>query len=311
MSDINLSKSVHQRLLNKAKETVRPFNELLQYFAMERFLYRLSNSKYSDRFVLKGALMFVLWDIPGMTARPTRDIDLLGIIDNDPDSMKIIFSDICSTKVEDDGVEFDSNDISLTPITEEADYNGLRVRINGNLGNARIALQIDIGFGDVVFPEAVKLKYPSILDFPSPEIKGYSVESVIAEKLQAMIKLGIINSRMKDFHDIKVLSDVFSFDGQRLSDSIQSTFNNRNTEIPPEPVFLQNSFRADSQKQIQWNAFIRKTGFKDYSSSFNDTIVIIEGFIKPLLTSIIENKPFSYEWEPRGPWKSGKRSIQE
>jgi len=310
MTAANISKSVHQRLMNKAKNTGRPFGELLQYYAMERFLYRLSKSRYADNFILKGALMFILWDVPGMTARPTRDIDLLGIIDNDSESMKKVFVEICSVPVEDDGVEFNSDDISLTPITEEADYSGLRIRLNGNLGNARLPLQIDIGFGDIVRPAALKLRYPSILGFPSPEVKGYSAESVIAEKLQAMVKLGILNSRMKDFYDIRVLSDIFSFNGELLSDSIKSTFKNRDTEIPEVPMFMQNSFRVDPQKQIQWKAFIRKTGLEDNTADFNDTIAIIEEFIKPVFASIITNKPFSYEWEPRGPWKSGKGPIR-
>lgn len=310
MTAANISKSVHQRLMNKAKDTGRPFGELLQYYAMERFLYRLSKSRYADNFILKGALMFILWDVPGMTVRPTRDIDLLGIIDNDSESMKKVFAEICSVPAEDDGVEFNSDDISLTSITEEADYRGLRIRLNGNLGNARLPLQIDIGFGDIVRPAAVKLKYPSILGFPSPEVKGYSAESVIAEKLQAMVKLGIFNSRMKDFYDIRVLSDIFSFNGELLADSIKSTFTNRDTEIPEVPMFMQNSFRVDPQKQILWKAFIRKNKFEEYTADFNDTVGIIEDFLKPVLASIIANKSFSYEWEPRGPWKSGKTSIR-
>lgn len=303
MSENNLSRSVHQKLMNKARDTNRPFNELLQYYAMERFLYRLSKSRYSDRFILKGALMFILWDIPGMQSRPTRDIDLLGIIDNDLEFVKGVFSEICSTPVEDDGVQFNPVDIDISAITEEADYRGVRVKIKGNLGNAKLNLQIDIGFGDSILPEPVRLKYPSILGFPSPDIIGYSTESVIAEKLQAMVKLGIINSRMKDFYDIRVMSDLFSFDGISLSNSIMSTFKQRDTEIPVNPVFLQESFRADPQKQVQWKAFIRKTGLNE-EADFKDTISVIETFIKPVLVSIVENKQFTYKWSPRGPWES-------
>ncbi|HRX49263.1 MAG TPA: nucleotidyl transferase AbiEii/AbiGii toxin family protein [Spirochaetota bacterium] len=304
MSEIDLSKSVHQKLMNKAKEANRPFNELLQYYAMERFLYRLSSSRYSDRFILKGALMFILWDIPGMQTRPTRDIDLLGIIDNDLESMKVVFSEISKVPVVDDGIQFNPDDIDITAITEEADYRGTRIKIKGNLGNAKLSLQIDIGFGDIVLPEPVKLKYPSILSFPAPEIKGYSPESVIAEKLQAMVKLGIINSRMKDFYDIRVMSEVFNFDGRILSDSIRSTFNNRETEIPVEPVFLQDSFREDPLKQTQWKAFIRKTGVDNKIADFKDTVSHIEGFIKPVLTAIVEDKSFDYKWKSGGPWIS-------
>lgn len=304
MTVSNMSESVRNRLLSLAREKGRPFNELLQYFTMERFLYRLSSSRYSDRFILKGALMFILWDIPGMQTRPTRDIDLLGHIDNDLEPMKEVFSEICNTPVEDDGIQFNPDDIDITAITEEADYRGARIKIKGKLGNAMLSLQIDIGFGDIVLPKPVKMKYPSILSFPAPEIKGYSPESVIAEKLQAMVKLGIINSRMKDFYDIRVMSEVFNFDGRQLSESIRLTFKNRETDIPVEPVFLQDSFREDPLKQTQWKAFIRKTG-NDYKiDDFKETVSHIEEFIRPVLIAIVEDKSFPYKWETGGPWIS-------
>jgi hypothetical protein len=248
--------------------------------------------------------MFVLWDIPGMQTRPTRDIDLLGNIDNDLEPMKEVFSEICNTPVEDDGIQFNPDDIDITAITEEADYRGVRIKIKGNLGNAKLSLQIDIGFGDIVLPEPVKLKYPSILRFPAPEIKGYSPESVIAEKLQAMVKLGIINSRMKDFYDIRVMSEVFNFDGRQLSESIRITFEKRETDIPVEPVFLQNSFMEDPLKQTQWKAFIRKTGVNNKITDFKETVLHIERFIRPVLIAIVEDKSFVYKWESGGPWIS-------
>jgi hypothetical protein len=164
--------------------------------------------------------------------------------------------------------------------------------------------RIDIGFGDIVLAEPVKLKYPSMLSFPAPEIKGYSPESVIAEKLQAMVKLGIINSRMKDFYDIRVMSEVFNFDGRILSDSIRSTFNKRETAIPADPVFLHVSFREDPLKQTQWKAFIRKTGVDDKIADFKDTVSQIEGFIRPVLIAIVEDKAFAYKWKYGGPWIS-------
>jgi len=189
----NIAASVHQRLLNKAKDSGRAFNEVLEYFAIERFIYRLSKSPSAERFILKGALMFTAWEAP--VSRPTKDIDLLGRIHNSIDVITAATKEACTQRVEPDGMTFDAESVSATTITEDADYEGVRVRIQGNLGNARISLQIDIGFGDVVVPGASKIVYPTILDFPPPELNGYTMESTIAEKFQAMVKLGILKQQ--------------------------------------------------------------------------------------------------------------------
>ena len=200
MADI--AASVHQRLLNKARESSRTFNELLQHFAIERFIYRLSKSPHADRFVLKGALM--LWAWSGPMSRPTMDIDLLGTIENSLEVITAIMKNVCVMAVEMDGLFFNASTVTAARITEDADYKGVRIRLLGNLGNARVSLQIDIGFGDVIIPGHCKVAYPSLLDFPSPELNGYTMESTIAEKFQAMVKLGTLNSRMKDFYDIYI-----------------------------------------------------------------------------------------------------------
>ena len=210
----NLAASVHQRLLNKAKESSRPFNELLQYFAIERFIYRLSKSPHADQFILKGALMFSAWC--GPASRPTMDIDLLGKIDNRIDTITAVMKDACLTDVEPDGISFNAETVEAVRITEDAEYEGVRVRVRGSLGKARVSIQIDIGFGDVIVPNASTVSYPAILDFPAPELKGYTMESTIAEKFQAMVKLGVLNSRMKDFYDIWFLSRTFDFKGEIL-----------------------------------------------------------------------------------------------
>ena len=189
----NIAASVHQRLRNKARETGRPFNELLQYFAMERFLYRLSKSPYAVNFVLKGALMLTVWEAP--ISRPTMDIDLLGRIDNSIEAIVAATKDICSQEVEPDGIIFKPAGIEGQHITEDADYEGVRVRFRGTLGAAQITMQLDIGFGDVVIPAADSLEYPTILDLPAPKLRCYSKKSTIAEKFEAMIKLGALNSR--------------------------------------------------------------------------------------------------------------------
>jgi len=205
----NLAASVHQRLLNKAKESSRPFNELLQYFAIERFIYRLSKSPHADQFILKGALMFFAWC--GPESRPTTDIDLLGKIDNRIDTITTVMKDACLTDVEPDGISFNADTVDAVRITEDAEYEGVRVRVHGSLGKTRVSIQIDIGFGDVIIPNASSVSYPAILDFPAPELMGYTMESTIAEKFQAMVKLGVLNSRMKDFYDIWFLSRAFDF----------------------------------------------------------------------------------------------------
>jgi hypothetical protein len=199
----NLAASIRQRLLNKARETGRPFNEILQYFAIERFLYRLATSPHADKFVLKGALMFTAWQAP--LSRPTRDIDLLGLTNNSIDAIVAMTQTICTQAVEPDGLTFEPEGVEGERIVEGADYEGVRVRFRGSLGTARITMQLDIGFGDVVIPQPVMVEYPTILPLSAPRLRGYSRESAIAEKFEAMIKLGILNSRMKDFFDVWLL----------------------------------------------------------------------------------------------------------
>ncbi len=234
----NISASVHQRLLNKAKETRRPFNELLQYFAIERFLYRLSRSPLANSFILKGALMFWIWHKPA--SRPTMDIDLLGKISNSRDVITAAVREACEGDVEPDGLSFDSRSVTVARITEDAEYEGLRVRLHGLLGNARISIQVDIGFGDVVVPSPRKASFPTLLDFPAPRLYGYSKESTIAEKFRAMVTFGNLNSRMKDFYDIWMLCNQFDFRGKILAEAIEKTFANRKTPIKGflEPVAM-------------------------------------------------------------------------
>jgi predicted nucleotidyltransferase component of viral defense system len=251
---INIAASVHQRLLNKAKESSRPFNELLQYFAIERFIYRLSKSPHKDQFILKGALMFSAWC--GPASRPTMDIDLLGKIDNRLETITDAMKDACLIDIEADGISFNAKTVEAIRITEDAEYEGVRVRVQGSLGNARVSIQIDIGFGDVIVPNAVTVSYPAILDFPAPELKGYTMESTIAEKFQAMVKLGILNSRMKDFYDIWVLSCTFNFKGEILAEAIEKTFEKRNTPVNLDAALFDTSFGRDGDKNVQWRGFI-------------------------------------------------------
>jgi hypothetical protein len=240
---VNVAHSIHQRLLNKAKADERPFNELLQYYAMERFLCRLSRSKHVDKYILKGAMMLRVWQAP--MARPTMDIDMLGRAGNDAAFIVSQFREICAVDVEPDGLEFDAASVESERIAEEADYEGLRLRIRGQLGNARIILQIDIGFGDVVFPSPEYALLPAMLDFVTPRLRCYSRESMIAEKFEAMIKHGEMNSRMKDFYDIRLLASQFDFDGPTLLTAIGKTFGNRNVGMPLSVVAFTDAFAVD------------------------------------------------------------------
>lgn len=194
----NVAASVRQLLLNKSKNENRVFGEIVQYYAMERFLYRLSKSEHAKRFILKGALLLRAWRSPEV--RPTMDIDMLGKTSNREESIVSQITDIIAVKVEPDGLKFDPETVQAERITEDADYKGIRIRFYGFLGSARIKMQIDIGFGDIIYPDAEESELPTILDSPNPKLFCYSRESSIAEKFQAMVKLGVLNSRRKVFH---------------------------------------------------------------------------------------------------------------
>ncbi len=297
----NTAASVHQRLLNKAKEASRPFNELLQHFAIERFIYRLSKSPHADRFILKGALMFKAWR--GSASRSTMDIDLLGKIDKRLEVIIAAIKDACGMDVEADGMSFNAETVTATRITEGAEYEGVRVRVQGGLGNARVSLQIDIGFGDVIVPGPSKIVYPALLDFPAPELNGYTMESTIAEKFQAMVKLGILNSRMKDFYDIWILSRTFDFKGETLAEAVEKTFENRNTPVTIDPTAFDPSFAKDGDKKAQWQGFFRKAKLADAPEAFEDVVEAIKMFIHPLVVSLTQERPFRSVWTAPGPWR--------
>ncbi len=297
----NIAASVRQRLLNKARETNRPFNELLQYFAMERFLYRLSRSTHAGKFVLKGALMFTAWQAP--VTRPTMDIDLLGITDNSIDAIVAVVKDVCTQEVDPDGLVFDPDSVSAERIVEDADYAGVRVLLRGTLGTARIAMQIDIGFGDVVVPKPEMADYPTILDLPAPRLRGYSRESAVAEKFEAMVKLGLINSRVKDFFDIWLLTRQFDFEGRTMAQAIRKTFTTRGTMIPAEPVALTGDFAKEPTRQTQWQGFVRKNRLQNVPASFADIVEAIEAFLGPITRALATGGEFKGTWKAPGPWR--------
>ncbi|OGF46369.1 MAG: hypothetical protein A2452_00810 [Candidatus Firestonebacteria bacterium RIFOXYC2_FULL_39_67] len=298
----NIAASVKARLMSKAKETNRPFAEVLQYFGMERFLYRLSRSKYSEKFILKGALMFTVWQIP--ERRTTLDIDFLARYDNQIDSIENAMKDICEISIESDGIVFDLSTVKGTRIKADADYEGVRIKLIGFLEQSRIPLQIDIGFGDVVYPNPKTIDYPVVLDFPKPHLKGYPAENTISEKFEAMITLGSLNSRMKDFYDIWLLMRQHDFDGTNLAAAIQNTFTQRKIELPAKkPLFAEEIYDHGSDRQKLWKAFIVKEESKIAPEHLSSVAKEIEDFLILPVKAIAKTKEFNKHWKAPGPWK--------
>jgi hypothetical protein len=253
----NLAASVHARLLNRAKINGEDFNQVLGRFATERFLYRLSTLPARDALWLKGAKLFDLWfDVPH---RPTRDADFLGFGPVDADALQKTIAQVCAVPG-DDGMVFDANSIVIEDIREDARYGGLRVRLIGKLGNARSTVQLDVGYGDAVTPGPDEALYPTLLDeFPAPRLRVYPKTTVVAEKLEAIVNLGIANSRMKDFYDLRALAVEGKLGTAQLADAIAATFARRETPLPHDlPLGLSDEFAHDRAKIAQWKAFLNK-----------------------------------------------------
>lgn len=253
----NLAASVRARLLNVAKAQASDFNQVLVRFALERILYRLTQSPHADRFLLKGALLFTLWyDMPH---RATRDADLLGFGASDLESVAQVFREIAAVAV-DDGIVFDPASVTVEEIRKEAGYGGVRVVIAGELAKARCKTQIDVGFGDAVTPGPVDSVYPVLLgDLPAPRLRAYPTYTVIAEKLHAIALLGMTNSRVKDYFDLSVLLEREILDADLLAQAIKATFERRGMTVPAElPVGLTDEFAHDASRQVLWQSFVKK-----------------------------------------------------
>jgi predicted nucleotidyltransferase component of viral defense system len=296
-----LPASIRTKLLNHAKTLGLDYNRVLERYALERYLYRLSQSDYANRFVLKGALLMLVW--LGETIRPTRDADLLGFGDLDKQSLTAIFKTVCTIPVEPDAMEFHPDTVSVDDIRLNDPYGGRRITLKSHLGNARIDVQVDVGIGDVITPEPTWLDYPSLLGLPSARLRAYRPETSIAEKLHAMVVLGMANSRMKDFFDIAALAEHESFDGRQLAMAIRSTFERRSTAIPVMPVALTPEFATDPVKQQQWNVFLETSGLKE-KAVLGNRIEVIKQFVGPLLGALTEQDDFDGSWSNGGPWQS-------
>ena len=252
----NLGASVRARLLNLSKERNQPFELLLTRYTLERLLYRLSKSAHREKFVLKGAMLMRHWfDDPH---RPTRDLDLLGFGDSDPELTLKIFHEVCAIKA-DDAVTFDIDGLVVDRVRDNSGYSGLRLKTYATVDGARVRVVIDIGYGDATEPGLNEIELPVLLDQPAPNLRAYPYETVIAEKFQAMVTLGLANSRLKDFYDIWILAQTYVFKDDRLARAIAATFARRKTEIPSErPDGLTSAFTNDRAKQQQWTAFVEE-----------------------------------------------------
>lgn len=291
----NLAASVIGRLKNISKDLNIPFNLTMQLYAQERFLYRLSKSEYKDDFLLKGGLL--LYSMEEFKGRPTKDIDfLLKNQDNNSNNIIKLIKEIIKIEAE-DGIVFDLTNIKNESIMEGTDYKGQRIKIIALIGNARIYLQVDIGFGDVVVPAPVKIKYPILLDFEQPKITAYSLETVIAEKFNAMVSLALLNSRMKDFYDIHSLMRKKDYQGDILKNSIQKTFKNRNTKIDKSPIIFSDDFQNDPQKIKQWGLFLKRINEKDIS--YKNIIKNVSDFLEPVYDAIYNENDFSFTWNSK------------
>ncbi|MCK4783596.1 MAG: nucleotidyl transferase AbiEii/AbiGii toxin family protein [Desulfobacteraceae bacterium] len=298
----NIAKSVRQRLLNLSKERSEDPNLVFIRYAVERMLYRISCSKQSTQFILKGAMLFATWT--GRPHRPTKDLDLLGFGDASARELRNVFRDICQTEVEPDGLEFNPDSIQITEIREGLKYPGQRIRLEGRLGSARINIQIDVGFGDIVIPKPIEIEYPTLLHMPAPRIRAYPPETVVAEKFESMVSLGMLNSRMKDYYDLRIMAKEIQFDGNALTEALKATFTRRATAVPNDtPAALTEEFSLSTDKNTQWQAFLRTSKLDDANLELSQVINEIRKFLMPPALAAANNRPFLKSWPVGGPWK--------
>ena len=303
-----LARSVHTRLVRHAKSLGVDVGLILNRFATERLLYRLSRSLHVERFVLKGALLMLVW--LGEMVRPTRDADLLGFGELSDETLVKIFRDLCVMKVEPDAMTYLRDSIRVAAIRDEDAYGGRRVTLNAHLGAARLRIQVDVGIGDAVSPQPEWLDYPSLLDLPRPRLRAYRPETAIAEKVHAMVMLGTKNSRMRDFFDVYVLTQFQPFSGALLSNALRATFERRRTEIPGKlPLAFTPEFSGMREKQAQWRGFLRKNSLSSAPPELADVTDRLAQFFEPVIKACRIDEPLDKAWTPGGPWKPVNRLL--
>ena len=298
----NVAASVRDRLLKISRDAGQEYQTLLVRYGIERLLYRLSISEHRQRFVLKGAQLFTIWHpIPH---RITRDLDLLGFGSCEVADLIAVFRDLCTIVVDDDGLVFDPATVTGEPIRAEELYVGVRISFLGKIGGARVPMQVDVGFGDSLAAPPVEIAFPSLLEMPEPLLRAYRMETTVAEKFDAVLSLGILNSRMKDYFDLWFLSKNFSFDGAQLADSIKSTCARRGHTIEPSaPVGLTGDFWNDTSRQAVGNAFWKKSVRIDPKLSLQEVVTFTAEFLVPPMLAAGKGSSFISWWKPGGPWK--------
>lgn len=298
----NIPASILARLRNQTAELNRPFAEILQYYAMERFLYRLSKTRYADKFILKGGLLFYVWNLP--LRRPTRDIDFRGYVSGNRSTLLKIINEVIEVSMPEDGIVFDAQSVSVEETQIDADYQGIRVKMIALLERSRIPVQIDIGFSDELVSKTEALQYPNILpDLETVHMQGYPKTAVVAEKFHAMVHHAELNSRMKDYYDLWLISETFGFDGRTLQTEIESTFRKRDTEIPSaRPLSLSTEFVLANQ--TRWVNFLNKMELKNNQvEDFQDIVEKIWTFIEQPLQASINQTKSTRKWIPQKGWR--------
>lgn len=295
----NIASSVRARLANVAKANGDAFQDVLQRYANERILHRLSKSEYREDFVLKGAVLFVMWT--GKPHRSTKDLDLLSRGDFDESRLQEVMATVLEAPVDpDDGLLFSGKEIRVSKIREDKRYGGLRVITTAKLAGARIPVQIDVGFGDAARPEVQEMH--SLLDLPPPVVRAYTPYEVVAEKVEAMIQLQTSNSRMKDFFDVRYLAEHFEFEGARLGRAIRDTSQRRQTILPPEGVSeLFSRLRARPEKLSQWAGFLKKA-LPTSDWTYEESLEKVQRFVDVPLQHAASGKLFEKSWPAGGPW---------
>jgi len=289
----NIVASVLARLRENAKSTGAPFQQVLQQYVIERFLYRVSKSKHAQGVVLKGALLLKTIGIP--RARPTMDIDMLRKGKADQASLIALVKDCATLDVEADGLTFLADSVVAEEITKDSEYKGTHILMDARMGNVRLRIQIDFGVGDVMVPGPRMIEYPAFLASDTIQLLAYPIESAIAEKLQAMVALGNANSRMKDFYDVWMCSQHLDFEADALLNAISATFKNRETPVSAEEFeALKTSFVE--QHRVQWNAFVKKIGEDKLVDAFGNVIEGIRAFAMPALSSLSRGELLTIKW---------------
>jgi len=296
----NVAASVRNRLLAMARQSGKPFQSLLTHYALERFLFRLSLLPLKERFILKGGLLLVGMGLP--QARTTQDIDFLGLGSGDIDAVGASIREIGGVALN-DGLVYDYERLSTEAMAEDAEYPGIRLKFDAWLGKARIPMQIDVGFGDVMIPDPRDMTFPTLLDMEPPVVKAYSIETIVAEKFEASLDLVQLNSRMKDFYDIWMLSRAYPFQGLTLQEAVVATCERRSTPLSSRAVVFSRAFAVRPDKQAQWKTFRKKIQLTDIPEDFSAIMKDFGGFLHPL-TDASENKQrFEKKWLPGGPWQ--------